>query len=59
MRKFGRGLLVTAAFIGPGSVATASVAGVNFGFVLLWALLLSLIATIVLQEMADAWSFLI
>ena len=59
MRKFGRGLLVTAAFIGPGSVATASVAGVNFAFVLLWALLLSLIATIVLQEMADAWSFLI
>ena len=49
MRKFGPGLLVTAAFIGPGCVATASVAGVNFGFVLLWALLLSLIATIVLQ----------
>jgi len=49
MRKFGPRLLVTAAFIGPGSVATASVAGVNFGFVLLWALLLSLIATIVLQ----------
>jgi len=59
MRKFAPGLLVAAAFIGPGSVATASVAGVNFGFVLLWALLLSLIATIVLQEMADAWSFLI
>jgi manganese transport protein len=52
MRKFGPGLLVTAAFIGPGSVATASAAGANFGFVLLWALLFSLIATIVLQEMA-------
>jgi NRAMP (natural resistance-associated macrophage protein)-like metal ion transporter len=43
---------VTAAFIGPGSVATASAVGANFGFVLLWALLFSLIATIVLQEMA-------
>ena len=52
MRKFGPGLLVTAAFIGPGSVATASAVGANFGFVLLWALLFSLIATIVLQEMA-------
>lgn len=53
MRKFGPGLLVTAAFIGPGSVATASAAGANFGFVLLWALLFSVIATIVLQEMAS------
>ena len=52
MRRFGPGLLVTAAFIGPGSIATASVAGANFGFVLLWALLFSLLATVVLQEMA-------
>ncbi len=52
IKKFGPGLLVTAAFIGPGSIATASAAGANFGFVLLWALLFSLIATIVLQEMA-------
>ena len=52
IKKFGPGLLVTAAFIGPGSIATASAAGANFGFVLLWALLFYLIATIVLQEMA-------
>ncbi|MDA9919481.1 Nramp family divalent metal transporter [Porticoccaceae bacterium] len=52
MKKFGPGLLVTAAFIGPGSIATASAAGANFGSVLLWALLFSLIATVVLQEMA-------
>jgi len=52
MKKFGPGLLVTAAFIRPGSIATASAAGANFGFVLLWALLFSLIATVVLQEMA-------
>lgn len=52
MKKFGPGLLVTAAFIGPGTITTASVAGANFGFVLLWALLFSVIATMVLQEMA-------
>jgi manganese transport protein len=52
MRRFGPGLLVTAAFIGPGTVTTASVAGGRFGFALLWALIFSIIATIVLQEMA-------
>jgi len=52
MKKFGPGLLVTAAFIGPGTITTASVAGANFGFALLWALLFSVIATVVLQEMA-------
>ncbi|AWL11257.1 Protein Malvolio [Saliniradius amylolyticus] len=50
--RFGAGLLVTAAFIGPGTITTASVAGANFGFALLWTLLFSVIATIVLQGMA-------
>ena len=49
---FGPGLLVTAAFIGPGTVTTASVAGAGFGYALLWALLFSVIATAVLQEMS-------
>lgn len=52
MKRFGPGFLVTAAFIGPGSIATASAAGANFGVVLLWALVFSIVATIVLQEMA-------
>jgi len=50
--RFGPAFLVTAAFIGPGTVITASLAGANFGFALLWALLFSVIATIILQEMA-------
>lgn len=50
--KFGPGVLVTAAFIGPGTVTTASIAGAQFGFALLWALAFSVIATILLQEMA-------
>jgi manganese transport protein len=49
--KFGPGILVTAAFIGPGTVATASIAGAEFGFSLLWALLFSVLATMLLQEM--------
>jgi manganese transport protein len=50
--KFGPGLLVTAAFIGPETVITASASGAHYGFALLWALLFSVIATIILQEMA-------
>lgn len=50
--SFGPATLVTAAFIGPGTVITASLAGANYGYALLWALLFSVIATMVLQEMA-------
>jgi NRAMP (natural resistance-associated macrophage protein)-like metal ion transporter len=50
--NIGPGTLVAAAFIGPGTVTLCTLAGVNFGFNLLWAMLLSIIATIVLQEMA-------
>ena len=56
MRKWinniGPGPLIAAAFIGPGTVTLCSIAGLNFGFSLLWTLVLSIIATIVLQEMA-------
>ena len=51
-RPFGPGLLVAAAFIGPGTVTTASVAGAQFGFALVWAVGFSVLATLVLQEMA-------
>lgn len=51
-KNIGPGTLIAAAFIGPGTVTLCTLAGVNFGFNLLWAMLLSVIATIVLQEMA-------
>jgi len=51
-KNIGPAALVSAAFIGPGTVTLCTLAGVNFGFNLLWAMLLSVIATIVLQEMA-------
>lgn len=50
--RWGPGLLVTAAFIGPGTITTASMAGARFGYSLVWALLFSIMATIALQEMA-------
>lgn len=50
--RAGPAAFVTAAFIGPGTILTCTTAGAGFGYALLWALLFSVIATIVLQEMA-------
>ena len=50
--RFGPGLVVTAAFIGPGTITTASIAGAQFGYSLLWSIVFAIVATIVLQEMA-------
>ncbi len=51
-KNSGPGALVAAAFIGPGTVTVCTIAGVQFGYDLLWAMVLSTLATIVLQEMA-------
>ncbi len=52
LKNVGPGVLVSAAFIGPGTVTVCTLAGVNYQFALLWALLLSIISCIILQEMA-------
>ena len=44
--------IISAAFIGPGTVTTCTKAGAQFGYALLWALIFSTIATILLQEIA-------
>jgi len=41
--------VISAAFIGPGTVTTAAAAGASFGIDLIWVLVLSMIACIVLQ----------
>jgi len=51
-KNIGPGPLLAAAFIGPGTVTVCTLSGVQFGYALLWAMVLSVIATIVLQEMA-------
>lgn len=45
-------MLIAAAFVGPGTVTTCIRAGVDWQLGLLWALLLSVGATLILQEMA-------
>ena len=40
---FGPGLLISASFIGPGTVTTATVAGADFGFALAWAVVFSIL----------------
>jgi Mn2+/Fe2+ NRAMP family transporter len=42
--------IIAAAFIGPGTVTTAASAGADFGYSLLWALVFSTAACLVLQE---------
>jgi Mn2+/Fe2+ NRAMP family transporter len=49
---FGPSTLVAAAFIGPGTVTMCTLAGNKYGYELLWALLFSTLATLILQEMA-------
>ena len=48
----GPGMMVSAAFIGPGTVTACTLAGANFGFALLWALLFATLTTIILQSFA-------
>lgn len=45
-------MMVSAAFIGPGTVTACTLAGANFGFALLWALVFATITTIILQSFA-------
>ena len=52
LKNIGPGALVAAAFIGPGTVTACTMAGANFGYALLWALVFAIIATIILQEMS-------
>ena len=51
IKALGPGMIITASFIGPGTVTAMTRAGAGFGYSLIWAVLFSIIATIILQEM--------
>ncbi|RZM80193.1 manganese transporter [Pseudoalteromonas rubra] len=51
-KNLGPGVIVTAAFIGPGTITACTLAGAQFGYALLWALVFATLATIILQEMS-------
>jgi len=57
-RYFGPSTLVAAAFIGPGTLTTCTMAGVQTGYTLLWAMLFSIFATLILQEMSARLGFI-
>ena len=48
--KGGPAFIITAAFIGPGTITLCVLAGVQHGFSLLWAMLLSILITIIIQN---------
>jgi len=48
----GPGLVVTAAFIGPGTVTTCTLAGAGFGYALLWTMVFATVTAFILQEMS-------
>lgn len=52
LKNIGPGPLVAAAFIGPGTVTVCTIAGVKFGLALLWAMVISILITVVFQEMS-------
>ena len=49
--------MLTTAFVGPVAITICTLAGVKFGYSLHWAVSLSLVATIVLREMAAKVAF--
>jgi Mn2+/Fe2+ NRAMP family transporter len=51
-QAFGPGFIVAAAFVGPGTVTTATLAGSRYGLTLLWVLVFATLAAIALQEMS-------
>jgi manganese transport protein len=54
--SFGPGFLVAAAFIGPGTVTSCSMAGARFGYSLIFALVFASLTTIILQQMTGRLS---
>ena len=52
LKNTGPGPLIAAAFIGPGTVTLCTISGAYYGMSLLWAVLFSILAAIILQEMS-------
>jgi len=52
IKALGPGILVVGSFIGPGTVTSATRAGAQYGYALLWAVMFSVVAVIVMQEMS-------
>ena len=53
IKSAGPAAIITSAFIGPGTITTATNAGVEFGYALLWAVVFSGISLIIIMNMAS------
>ena len=52
LAALGPGFLIVGSFIGPGTVTSSTKAGAGYGYELLWCIIFSVIAVIVMQGMA-------
>lgn len=52
IKAMGPGILIVGSFIGPGTVTSATKAGAGYGYALLWTIVFSVIAVMVVQEMS-------
>lgn len=51
LKRIGPGAIVAAAVVGPGTVTTCGKAGMSFGYALVWALVFSVVAMVIMQRM--------
>ncbi|MCC5890421.1 MAG: divalent metal cation transporter, partial [Alkalibacterium sp.] len=52
LKSLGPAAIVTSAFVGPGTITTTTLAGVNYQYDLLWAILFSGLSLLILMEMS-------
>ena len=53
LKNMGPGVIITSAFIGPGTVTLCILSGIEYGYSLIWCILFSIIATCYLQEISS------
>lgn len=53
VKAAGPAAVITSAFIGPGTITTSTLSGINFGYALLWAVLFSGISLVIIMNMAS------
>lgn len=53
IKSSGPAAIITSAFIGPGTVIVSTRVGVTFGYALVWAIVFSVVALMILMEMAS------
>ena len=53
LKNIGPGVIITSAFIGPGTVTLCILSGIQYGYSLIWCIIFSIIATCYLQEISS------